>query len=60
MKTLKLTSKEEKALIELIANSNTCRNGCVYENMQNSKKDCDECEFTGSIDSISNKLEGEE
>jgi hypothetical protein len=57
MKILKLTSKEEKALIELITNSNPCSSGCVYENMQDSKKDCDECEYTESINSISNKLD---
>ena len=56
MITLKLTTIEEKALIELIANSNPCSSGCVYPHMQISKKDCDECEFTKSINSISEKL----
>lgn len=55
MKTITLTAKEIKALTcQLFANS--CSSGCVYEKMQNSKKNCDDCEFTKDIHSVRNKL----
>lgn len=56
MKNIKLTAKELKALKELIWNSNPCSSGCVYPKMQNSRKDCDECEFIISIESIKDKI----
>lgn len=56
---LNLTNKESKALKELIYNSNACSSGCIYPHMQESKKDCDECEFTKSIHSITKKIDGE-
>ena len=57
MKTLQFTNKELKALTELIYNGNGCSSGCAYPEMQSSNKDCDECEYTESINSIVNKLE---
>lgn len=54
---LQFTNKELKALNELIQNGNPCCSGCIYPKMQNSKKDCNECEYTKSINSIVNKLE---
>lgn len=55
MKTLQLTSKELRALKEILF-ANPCNSGCAYEEMQNSKKDCDNCEFTKSIHSILDKI----
>lgn len=56
MNKLDFTKKEIKALRELIGNSRACSCGCVYTEMEKSKKDCDECEFTQSINSISDKI----
>lgn len=55
MKTIKLTSKEIRALKEQL-NANACSSGCAFEEMQNSKKSCDECDFRASILSIIEKL----
>jgi len=55
MKTITLTANEIKALkAQLFANP--CSSGCVYEEMQNSKKDCNECKFTKDIESFCEKL----
>lgn len=57
MKTIQFTNKELKALRELVAYSHTvCSSGCVYPEMQNSKKDCSDCEFTKFIYSIEDKI----
>lgn len=56
MKNIKLTSKELIALREVLFNHNACNSGCVYEEMEHSKKGCDECEFVSSIESILNKI----
>ena len=57
MKTLKITAKEERALRELLNNSfKCCNSGCVYSEMQNSRKNCEECNFTLSINSILDKI----
>lgn len=55
MKTITLTAKEIRAL-EAQLFINPCSSGCVYEEMQNSKKDCDKCPFTKAIESICEKL----
>lgn len=57
MKILHFTNKELKALTELIYNGNGCSSACAYPEMQNSKKDCDECEYLKSISSVINKIE---
>ena len=58
MKTLQFTNKELRALTELLYNGNGCSSFCAYPEMQSSNKDCDECEYTESINSIVNKIEG--
>ena len=55
--TLKLTNKERKALETLLLNHNSCRNGCVYPEMENKEEDCDECEFQKCLDNILEKIE---
>lgn len=55
MKTIKLTNKEVRALKYQIE-ANACRSCCAFEEMQNSKKDCDECEFPNLIYGIGIKL----
>lgn len=58
MKTIKLTNKELRALSSALYGSHKCcASGCVYPEMQRSRKDCDECEFTLSIHSIIAKIE---
>lgn len=55
MKTITLTAKEIRALkAQLFANP--CSSGCVYEEMENSKKDCSECKFTKDVESVCEKL----
>lgn len=54
---LELNSKERRALEALLNYSYAaCRNGCVYPEMQNSKKGCDNCQFVRDVDSLINKL----
>lgn len=57
MKTISFTNDEINAIQELVLISNkACSSGCVYEHMQNSNKDCNECEFTRLMRSISDKI----
>jgi hypothetical protein len=57
MKIIKFTNNKLKALQELVNYSHTvCNSGCVYPKMINSKKDCYDCEFTKSVESIDNKI----
>ena len=58
MKTIKFTSKELRAL-EYLITTNPCSSGCVYKEMERSKKDCDECEFTKHQQSIIDKVSNE-
>ena len=59
MHNLSLTNDEIMALKELLVVSpSVCSSGCVYRHMANSKKDCAECEFTLSVQSISDKVLG--
>lgn len=55
MKTIKLTASEIRSLEHFLM-SNPCRCGCVLEKMQNSKKDCDECQLTKDSINIMKKL----
>lgn len=55
MKTIKLSKKEIRALREQLS-VNACSSGCAFEEMQMSKKDCDECEFPELIRSIEEKI----
>ena len=50
MKTIKLTKKEIRALLEQL-DANACSSGCAFSEMQRSKKDYDECEFPRLISS---------
>ena len=56
MKTIKLTAKEIRALEQQL-HANPCSSGCAFPEMQNSRKDCDECEFPKLISSIREKIE---
>lgn len=53
---VRFTKEELRALQEILL-ANPCNSGCVYEEMEKSKKNCNECEFTKSINSIINKIE---
>lgn len=55
MKIVFLTKQEIRAL-EAQLFVNPCSSSCVYEEMQNSKKNCDECQFIKNIDSVCKKL----
>ena len=55
MKTIKITKKEIRAINEQFS-ANACRSCCAFEEMQTSKKDCDECEFPKLIASILEKI----
>ncbi|MCC0642224.1 MULTISPECIES: hypothetical protein [unclassified Clostridioides] len=55
MKTIKLTQKEIRA-IDAYLSSNPCRSGCAYDEMQNSKKDCNKCKLEDAKISILEKL----
>lgn len=57
MKILKLTNKEVRALQELVLINKVCSCGCVYPEMETSRKDCDDCEFEKSRRSILEKIE---
>lgn len=55
MKRIELTQNELRAL-EYLLYTKPCSSGCVYEEMQNSSRDCNECAFTQAIDSLIDKL----
>ena len=55
MKTVKLIASEIRTL-ECFLWSNPCSDGCAYPEMQNSKKNCDECKLTKDKYSIIEKL----
>lgn len=57
IKTFKFTKGEIRALEGLLYSNNACNSGCIYPEMEKSKKDCDECKFTEDINSILNKIE---
>ncbi len=56
MKIIKLTQNEIRA-IDAYMSSNPCRSGCVYDGMQNSKKNCDRCKLESARMSILEKLD---
>lgn len=56
MKTVKLTASEIRTL-ECFLRDNPCSSGCAYPEMQNSRKDCDECKLTKDKYSIMEKLD---
>lgn len=44
---LELSNNEYRALQVMVDNGfNACRSGCVYEEMEGNKKDCDKCQYT--------------
>lgn len=57
--TLCISKNEERALSEILWSISACSNGCCYEEMEKSKKDCDECLFTEAIWSLRKKVCGE-
>ena len=58
MKTITLTSLEERALREVLLD-NHCRSACAFSEMQRSSKDCRDCSFEKAITSIFEKLTAE-
>lgn len=52
---IKFTAEEIKAL-KCIIDVNPCTAGCVYPEMQDNKKDCDDCPFSKAIYSIEQKI----
>lgn len=56
MKTIKLTASEIRSL-ECLLQTNPWLSGCVIAEMQNSKKDCEDCCLTKDKHSIFKKLE---
>lgn len=55
MKILELNQNEIRA-IDAYMSSNPCRSGCVYDKMQNSRKDCEECDLESARISRLEKL----
>jgi len=55
VKKLELTSNEI-IVMDIFLNSNPCIKGCSLPEMQDSKKDCDECRLIKMRDNILNKL----
>ena len=55
MKTIKLTTSEIRSLQHYLY-SNPCEAGCVYPEMNNSRKPCDECKLNNDKNSILEKL----
>ncbi|HBF0668637.1 TPA: hypothetical protein KR288_002485 [Clostridioides difficile] len=55
MKTIELNQNEIRA-IDAYLSSNPCKSGCVYDEMRNSRKDCEECELESVRISILEKL----
>ncbi|MCC0669149.1 hypothetical protein [Clostridioides sp. ZZV14-6153] len=56
MKILELNQNEIRA-IDAYMSSNPCRSGCVYDEMQNSRKNCDKCKLKSARISILEKLD---
>ena len=55
MKTVTFTANEIRAL-QLFLWCNPCKGGCAYEEMQSSKRDCDNCKLNEAIHSLTEKL----
>jgi len=53
---ISLTENEERALSEILWSISACIGGCCYEEMEKSKKNCDECPFTEAIWSLRKKI----
>lgn len=56
MKKIILTASEIRSL-EHYLYTNPCESGCVYSEMQNSRKSCEECKLNKDKDSILEKLD---
>ena len=56
MMNILLNKNEERAFSELLWGISACSSGCYYEEMEKSKKDCDECPFTEAIWSLREKV----
>lgn len=55
MKKLELTN-DEIIVMDIFLNSNPCISGCSLPEMQDYKKDCNECRLIKMRDNILNKL----
>ena len=55
MKNIKLTASEIRSIFYYLE-SNPCESGCAYPEMNNSRKNCDECKLTKDKESIMKKL----
>lgn len=49
-------TKEELKILDIYLNTNPCQSGCALSNMQNSKKDCEECNLIKIKNNLLNKL----
>lgn len=57
MKNIELTKIEERALLELLSHRYApCSSGCIFPEMQESKKNCDKCDYAKAIDGVANKM----
>lgn len=54
--TLELDKNQLRALSYLV-DENPCNSGCCYNEMEKSKKDCDNCKFTKAQFELIQKIE---
>lgn len=57
MRNVEFDDNEIRAMKELLFAENVCSAGCIYDEMRNSKKDCDECDYKKAIWSLIDKFE---
>lgn len=60
MLNLKLNKEETRAIETLLDNAyKICRCGCVYPEMSRSRKSCDECPFTLTVEKLIERINEE-
>lgn len=60
MLNLKLNKEESKAIYTLLDNAHKiCNSTCVYPEMVKSKKNCDECPFTLTVEKLIERINEE-
>ena len=60
MLKLKLNKEETRAIGILLDNAHeVCRCGCVYSEMSRSRKSCDECHFTLTVEKLIERINEE-
>lgn len=59
MESIELSKSEVESLSLLLwFSEKACSSGCIYQDMENSKLDCNDCRYTKDIESIISKLDG--